>query len=98
MRKLIFLFLIVCTIGVQAQTMQYGTPDTANTTWNLSYEEFTSTHIPLEMTHPSFPGWECWLSYDGLLYVVLQCKQSWINEIFTYRRFNCVVLCLGLRE
>lgn len=97
--KKVFLFLLVCVcLSTSAQTLQFGTPDSTTTTWNLSYEEFTSTHIPLEMSHPNFPNWECWLSYDGLLYVVIQRKQSWLNKQLSLKRWDAVILCLGLRD
>ena len=62
-----------------------------------SYEVFTSNHIPLQETHPAYPKWEVWMSYDGIVYVVLRRKQSWLNRKFTYKKFSATILNVGTR-
>ena len=91
------MFLVVCAISVQAQT--HLSPIVSGTIskpiYTTSYEIFKSSHVQLEFSHPYYLGWEVWMSNEGIVYVVLQRKQTWFDRLTTYAISDATILNIG---
>lgn len=98
-KQLFFVLFLFLFASVTAQIPIYGNVSgtCSKPCYSLYYAEWTSTHIPTWESHPSFPDWEVWKSYEGVRYVVFKRKQHF--DIFEflglkYNHSDCTILML----
>lgn len=90
-----FIFALLFVLSLNAQVPINGTISgtCSKPCYSTQYDSVTQSMTQLPFEVASFPNWEVWTK-NGYVYVIRKCKQSFLEEIFSYADYNCVVLQL----